>query len=116
MAEWVDWSGDITISGLESGDAYILSGSEMGDIILNGANGTVDIRGQYKTITDNRTGSPVLTITGSFKGSDVADILVDTADMQPKLGTPASDISADIAAVKVDTAATLVDTTEIGVA
>ncbi len=30
--------------------------------------------------------------------------------MQPKLGTPASDVSADIAAVKVDTAAILVDT------
>jgi len=34
---------------------------------------------------------------------DTAAILVDTADMQPKLGTPAADISADIAAVKVDT-------------
>ena len=40
----------------------------------------------------------------------VDTILVDTADMQPKLGTPASNISADIAAVKVDTAAILVDT------
>jgi hypothetical protein len=41
---------------------------------------------------------------------NVDSVLVDTADMQPKLGTPATDISADIAAVKVDTAATLVDT------
>lgn len=38
--------------------------------------------------------------------SDVTSILADTADMQPKLGTPAgSDMSADIAAVKADTAA-----------
>jgi len=42
--------------------------------------------------------------------TDTAAILVDTADMQPKLGTPAADVSADIAAVKVDTAAILVDT------
>jgi len=39
--------------------------------------------------------------------------LADTANMQPKLGTPAADISADIAAVKVDTAATLVDTADM---
>jgi hypothetical protein len=44
-------------------------------------------------------------------------ILVDTGTTIPGLiGTPAADISADIAAVKVDTAATLVDTAQIGVA
>lgn len=42
--------------------------------------------------------------------SDVDDILADTADMQPKLGTPAADISADIAAVKAETAAIVDDT------
>lgn len=43
--------------------------------------------------------------------ANVDAILVDTADMQPKLGTPAgASMSADIAAVKVDTAAILVDT------
>ena len=42
--------------------------------------------------------------------TNVDSILVDTADMQPKLGTPAADISADIAAVKADAAATLADT------
>ena len=46
----------------------------------------------------------------------VDSILVDTADMQPKLGSPAADLAADLAAVKVDTAATLVDTAEIGAA
>jgi len=45
---------------------------------------------------------------------DTAAILVDTADMQPKIGTPAADLAADVAAVKVDTAATLIDTAEIG--
>lgn len=44
---------------------------------------------------------------------DTAAVLVDTADMQPKLGTPAVSVSADIAAVKVDTAAVLVDTADM---
>ena len=48
--------------------------------------------------------------------TDATAILADTADMQPKLGTPATDLAADVAAVKVDTAAILVDTAEIGVA
>ncbi len=71
-AEWVDWSGSIPISGGESGDADIIAGTEIGDIILNGADGTVEIRGIYKTITDNRTGTPTLTITGAMKASDLA--------------------------------------------
>ena len=37
-------------------------------------------------------------------------IAADTADIQPKIGTPAADLAADIAAAKVDTAAILVDT------
>jgi hypothetical protein len=46
--------------------------------------------------------------------SDTAAILVDTADMQPKLGSPAgADMSTDIAAVKSDTAAVLVDTADM---
>jgi len=45
--------------------------------------------------------------------NDLATILVDTANMQPKLGTPAADLAADIAAVKVDTAAVLVDTADM---
>jgi hypothetical protein len=49
--------------------------------------------------------------------ADTAAVLIDTADMQPKLGAPAgASVSADIAAVKADTAATLIDTAEIGVA
>jgi len=43
--------------------------------------------------------------------TDTAAILVDTADMQPKLGTPAVDVSADIAAIKAQTAAIEADTT-----
>ncbi len=46
--------------------------------------------------------------------TDSTAILADTANMQPKLGTPAgADMSADIAAVKTDTAAVLIDTNEL---
>jgi hypothetical protein len=45
--------------------------------------------------------------------TDAAAILVDTADMQPKLGTPAADVSADIAAVKAETALIVADTNEL---
>lgn len=50
-------------------------------------------------------------LTEAAGAGDLAAILTDTADMQPKLGAPAgASISADIAAVKTDTAAILVDT------
>ena len=45
--------------------------------------------------------------------ASIAAILVDTADMQPKLGAPAADLSADLAAVKVDTAATVAKTNQL---
>lgn len=56
---------------------------------------------------------------GGFTSGDRAElfknttILDDTADMQPKIGTPAADISADIAAVKSDTAGTKTTTDQI---
>lgn len=59
------------------------------------------------------------TIPGTIATVDanVDAILADTADMQPKLGTPAgASMSADIAAVKSDTGAILTDTAEIGAA
>ncbi len=43
-------------------------------------------------------------------------VLADTADMQPKLGAPSTDVSADIAAVKAETALIVADTAEIGTA
>lgn len=73
-AEWVDWSGSITLSGIQASSSYILAGTEIGDVILNGADGTVEVRGIYKSITDNRTGSPTLTISGAVQAGDVAKI------------------------------------------
>lgn len=68
--------------------------------------------GQAGYIVGTNIDAPLSTID-----TNVDAILADTADMQPKLGTPAgASVSADIAAVKADTAATLVDTAEIGTA
>lgn len=62
-----------------------------------------DIEGYVDILDDGTSGNAKI-------ATDVAAVLVDTADMQPKLGSPASSVSADIAAVKVDTASILVDT------
>lgn len=75
------WSGGVTISGIESGDVLTVGG-EMGTITLNGANGTVEVRGSYKAIVDNRTGSPTLGLAGAFKAADIATILADTNELQ----------------------------------
>jgi hypothetical protein len=81
-----------------------------GQLVVNAncTGGTIELRGNWK-LTDNGTA----TINTDDDTTDINAILVDTADMQPKLGTPAADVSADIAAVKVDTAATLLDTNEL---
>lgn len=46
--------------------------------------------------------------------NDLDAVLSDTSVMEPKLGAPVVDLAADIAAVKSDSAAILIDTTEIG--
>jgi len=77
-AEYRNWAGGLTQSGIQSGDVFTIGGI-LGTITLNGADGTVEIRGTYKAVVDNRTGSPVLNLDGAIKGSDVADILTDTS-------------------------------------
>jgi hypothetical protein len=79
-AEFRRWSGGITITGMSSDDVLTLSG-ELGTVTLGGADGTVEIRGTYKAIVDNRTGSPTLNLGGAILGADVAAILVDTAEI-----------------------------------
>ena len=76
-AEFRNWAGGLTLSGLESGDVVTIGGT-LGTVTLNGAEGVVEIRGTYKAIVDNRTGSPTLNVDGAILASDVADILVDT--------------------------------------
>ena len=76
---------------------------------LSGAVVNVDLVDTITTYTGNtlQTGDTFALANGAtgFTAIDtvVDTILADTADMQPKLGTPAADIAADVAAVKVDT-------------
>jgi len=54
------WSGSLTINNMAAGDTLNLHCTSGDDIILNGANGTVNLSGVIGTLTDNRTGSPTL--------------------------------------------------------
>lgn len=71
--EFHNYSGDITISGLQSGDTIELGGF-FRTIILNGADATVHVHGHYEVLTNNLTGSPTVSITGAIQTSDVAKI------------------------------------------
>jgi len=81
-AEWRRWSGGVTISGLEAGDVLTVSG-ELGTVTLNGADATVEIRGTYKALVNNMTGSPTVNVDGAILAADVAAILVDTGTTLP---------------------------------
>lgn len=101
-------------NGYEAGKDYnmvITTGTVGGVSVVGEVVGTFSLQRSAAAV-DLANGTDGL---GAIK-TDTAAILVDTADMQPKLGSPAADVSADIAAVKVDTAAILIDTTEIGAA
>ena len=97
---------NVAATDIVSGGAITTSAGAVSNVTLVATTTTnTDMRG-----TDSAaTASALATID-----SNVDAILADTADMQPKLGTPSGvSMSADIAAVKVDTAATLVDTNEL---
>lgn len=121
------WGGPITFLNIGSGDVIFMHGRGIITLDASCTGGTIFIAGNF-TVVDNAGGVVSLinhgefaqdiiadkvwdealsshTAAGSF-GKAIADIesdatliLADTADMQPKLGTPATDISADIAAL-----------------
>jgi len=80
-----DWRGGMTLNNLASGDVVTLDGI-FGTITLNGADASVEIRGIAKAVTNNLTGSPTVN-DDSVKADDIAAILADTADIQPKVAT-----------------------------
>lgn len=79
-AKWREWAGSITVSGLEAGDVVTIGGT-LGTVTLNGADGTVEIRGSYKALVDNRTGSPTLNLDGAWLAADIATINTATAGL-----------------------------------
>lgn len=86
------------------------------DLLLDAIKAVTDALPNGGALTDLATAASLATVD-----SNVDAILADTADMQPKLGTPAgASISADIASVKTDTGSIEADTqdlqTQIGTA
>jgi hypothetical protein len=90
--EFRRWSGGVTITGITSDDVITISG-ELGTVVLQGVNGTVEISGTYKGITDSRTGSPTLNVDGAVSASDVAAIKAKTDSLTFTSGT---DLDANI--------------------
>jgi len=92
------------------------TGSQAGKMLSDIITDTAEIGAAGAGLTALATAAALATVdteVGNLQ-TDVTAILADTADMQPKIGTPAGvSVSADIAAIKVDTAATLVDTAEL---
>lgn len=105
------FDGDVTPTNMATGDLLHVTGA--GSITTaTCTGGTIDHDGFFEYVD---AGGNVTEQQSDIKVA-VDATLVDTADIQPKIGTPAADVSADIAAVKVDTAAILVDTAVIGAA
>jgi hypothetical protein len=77
-SEWRNWAGSITVSTIESGDVMTIGGT-LGTVTLNGADGSVEIRGSYKSIVDNRTGSPALNVDGAIQSDALVDLVWDEA-------------------------------------
>lgn len=73
-AQWRQWSGGITLSGLESGDVITIGGPDMGTITLNGADAIVEIRGKYKSLVNNLTGSPTVNTDGANTGIAASNV------------------------------------------
>jgi len=85
----------IEIRNLNNAGADAFSISGIGQIIYaSSCSGAVNQRGDWKV-----TNTGGVTITADDNTANVVLILEDTANMQPKLGTPAADVSADIAAI-----------------
>jgi len=70
--QYRNWAGGITLSGLEAGDVVTVGGT-LGTVTLNGADASVEIRGTYKNIVNNLTGSPTVNSDGALQVDDIVD-------------------------------------------
>lgn len=101
------WSRGLTLSGLAATDTATVNGV-INTLTLNGADATVNVSGQYGTLTNNLTGSPTVSTTNAFKTGDVASILTDTGTTLPATLTTIEG--------KVDTVDTVVDNNATAIA
>jgi len=70
------WSGGLTLNNLATGDVVTLEGT-FGTITLNGADATVEIRGIYKGIVNNLTGTPSVNFEGGVNTEQSVDDIWD---------------------------------------
>lgn len=73
------WSGGIRITGITSGTTISIDAVSGGTVTLEGADGTVVVRGMVTGVTDSRTGAPSLTQTAVVNQGSIADAVWDEA-------------------------------------
>ena len=104
-----DWRGGVTLNNLTTNHVVTLDGI-FGTITLNGADAVVEIRGIYKALTNNLTGSPTVTETG-VEGDITSELATAQADLDIITGadgaTLLSGTQASIDAIETDTGTTL---------
>lgn len=102
-AQWRDWQGGITFTGLEVGDTLTVGG-RLGTVDLGSPAGAVavELRGTYKEVIN--VGSAALNLDGAILASDVAAILVDTDTTIPALIAALNNLSSAEANAACDTA------------
>lgn len=61
------WAGGITLNNLAAGDIVSLDGV-FGTITMNGADASIEVRGIYKDLVNNMTGSPSVNLEGAIEG------------------------------------------------
>ena len=93
VAEFQNYLGDITISGLQSGDTVELGGFFRTITISGAAGAIVHVHGHYESISSGGF-SGTLEITGAIKTTDIAAILVDTDATIPGLIGSLNNLSA----------------------
>lgn len=85
------YSGNLTINNLASGSQLYIRGKSGGDLILNGADATVQVSGVWGSITNNMTGSPTYTNTAinlSNINTEMLDVLTVDTFPEPSAGAP----------------------------
>lgn len=105
----VRWSGNVTFNNLASGAVVNILGDACGDIVLNGADATVNIDGTVATVTNNLTGSPTVTDNSISRANINTE--ADTAISDASLATAGA-----LATVDTNVDSILADTGTDGVA
>lgn len=69
--------GGLTVNNLITDHTLTIGGDELGAITLNGADATVELRGIYKSFTNNLTGSPTVNTAGAINAAQLVDDVMD---------------------------------------